>query len=211
MSNTTNSSNMNNHVSPLSNFKPKEICLYNMVNKFYHHCDRTYIDKMVKIVNTESEISLRILDWFVTKYSNRKKISIDVDDSTEDETIDVHISYKAQLKSYKKRYFDPFKRRSTFDYKFKGTVHSITTTLGQLNFFRWAIENKILDYVETNYETITIEMNASNKNDKKKKKAKSIKQMVIPQKGTRGNNIIGINVSKKVNDDEDVKITLSFD
>ena len=209
--------------SQFKKFKPKEICYYNMINKFYKHCDKKYITLMIDIINGESQISLRILDWFVTRYSNRKKILIDVDE----EVIDVHISYKAQLKSYKKKYFDPFKRRTKFDYTFKmkqlddnrntNTSESqqltkICTTLGQLNFFRWAIDNNIIDYVEKNYDGITKEMNISNKNDKKRKKEKSIEPIIIPQKKgmINKNNIIGINVIKQIIP-EDFKIILTFD
>lgn len=192
----------------LKKFKPKEICYYNMIHKFYKQTNVSHITKMIDIINGESNISLRILDWFVTRYSNRKKIVISVGD----EVIDVHISYKAQLKSYKKKYFDPFKRRAKFEYNFKSVQKKICTTLGQLNFFRWAIENSIIDYVEKNYDSITHEMNISNKNDKKRKKEKSIEQLVIPQtKGMTKNNIIGINVTKQIVPQEDFKIILTFD
>ena len=67
---------------------------------------------MIDIINGKSEISLRILDWFVTRYSNKYKITIDMGD--EEDIFNVHISYKAQLKSYKKKYFDPFRRKKKF-------------------------------------------------------------------------------------------------
>lgn len=192
----------------LKKFKPKEICYYNMINKFYKQTNVSHITKMIDIINGDSNISLRILDWFVTRYSNRKKVVISVGD----EVIDVHISYKAQLKSYKKKYFDPFKRRAKFEYNFKSVQKKICTTLGQLNFFRWAIENSIIEYVEKSYDSITHEMNISNKNDKKRKKEKSIEQLVIPQtKGMTKNNIIGINVTKQIVPQEDFKIILTFD
>jgi hypothetical protein len=38
----------------------------------------------------------------------------------------------------------------------------MVTTIGQLNFFKWAIENKILDYIDENYETIENDMNSRN-------------------------------------------------
>ena len=38
----------------------------------------------------------------------------------------------------------------------------MVTTIGQLNFFKWAIENKILDYIEENYDTIENDMNSRN-------------------------------------------------
>ena len=48
----------------------------------------------------------------------------------------------------------------------------IQTTIGQLNFFRWALENKILDYIEKNVESINNDMNKRNSTSKKKKLVK---------------------------------------
>jgi hypothetical protein len=40
------------------------------------------------------------------------------------------------------------------------------TTIGQLNFFKWAIENQIIDYIENNYNTIETDMNHRNSTSK---------------------------------------------
>jgi len=58
------------------------------------------------MINGNSKISLRLLDWFVTRHAKRHSISYFIND----DKFNVHISYKAQLKSYKKRYFDPFRK-----------------------------------------------------------------------------------------------------
>jgi len=148
---------------PITFFTKKELCYYKMINKFYKNCSDVNITKMINIIDSKSEISLRILDWFVTKYSKRGEI------------IDVHINYKAQLKSYRKRYFDPFRRKKKFNYKYKvnHNEHTIYTTIGQLNFFRWAIDNDILNFVEKNLSGIIKAMNTSNKEEKEKKKSLS--------------------------------------
>lgn len=202
-----------NTTSSLKNFNKREIYFYNMIDKFYRQCESASIVKMIDIINGDSPISLRILDWFVTRYSNKKKILITIDDIV----IDVHISYKAQLKSYKKKYFDPFKRsekfgRGKFEYCFKDVGKTIHTTIGQLNFFRWALENNIIAYVENNYEIVSKEMNISNKDDKKRKKEKTLGKTMnkIINPTNKPNNNIGINVSKKI-DNEQVKIILTFD
>jgi hypothetical protein len=149
-------------------FTKKEICYYIMIDKFFNECTDNQIKKMLDIINKESEISLRILDWFVTRYSKKR---IDLDIGSCDDIFDVHISYKAQLKSYKKTYFDPFRRRKKFFYNYdkKNQKKNVYTTLGQLNFFRWAISNNIIEYVEKNLSQLTKAMNSSNKEDKKKK------------------------------------------
>ena len=42
------------------------------------------------------------------------------------------------------------------------------TTIGQLNFFKWAIENGIIDYITENYDDIEQDMNSRNSISKKK-------------------------------------------
>jgi hypothetical protein len=69
-------------------------------------------------------------------------------------------SYKSQLKSYSKKFFDPFCRRNRIEYKYNG-VDTISTTLGQLNFFKWAINYKVIDYIRDNYKEIEDDMNES--------------------------------------------------
>jgi hypothetical protein len=155
---------------PMTFFTKKELCYYKMIDKFYRYCSDDSIVKMIDIIDSKSVISLRILDWFVTKYSKRG-----VDFIKNGETIDVHINYKAQLKSYRKRYFDPFRRKKKFNYKYniKNKDYMIYTTIGQLNFFRWAINNDILNFVEINLTAIVKAMNTSNKEEKEKKKSMS--------------------------------------
>jgi len=184
-------------VNPITFFSSKELCYYKTIHKFFKKCDNKEIVRMLDIINGESEISLRILDWFVTRYSKRV---FDFDDSnpTTIDSFDVHISYKSELKSYKKRYFDPFRRRRKFYYPFylnelqyniknndsptsqiSKDIVLLYTTLGQLNFFMWAISNNIINYVEKNLEQISKAMNTTNK-DEKKKKQKLLKKKVKP-------------------------------
>lgn len=42
------------------------------------------------------------------------------------------------------------------------------TTIGQLNFFKWAIENKIIEFIDENYEAIENDMNSRNSTSKRK-------------------------------------------
>jgi hypothetical protein len=42
------------------------------------------------------------------------------------------------------------------------------TTIGQLNFFKWAIENKIVDYIVQNYDAIENDMNNRNSTSKRR-------------------------------------------
>jgi hypothetical protein len=42
------------------------------------------------------------------------------------------------------------------------------TTIGQLNFFKWAIENRIIEFIENHYDDIEADMNARNSTSKRK-------------------------------------------
>jgi hypothetical protein len=95
------------------------------------------------MTSTNTDISIRLIDWFVTNYS--KKMNVVYKVSNKEEPIVVWQDYKSQLKGWSKKFFDPFCRRERILFKYKdgNQTNEIMTTLGQLNFFRWAIENKI--------------------------------------------------------------------
>lgn len=152
---------------PSTFFTKKELCYYKMIHKFFRQCSEKMLIHMHNIIDGESEISLRILDWFVTKYSKR---GIDFT-RTDGDVYDIHINYKAQLKSYKKRYFDPFRRKKKFNFKYmvNGEEKVLYTTIGQLNFFRWAINNGIITFVENCLIQIVKAMNTATKEEKRKK------------------------------------------
>jgi hypothetical protein len=161
---------------PLKFFNNKELRYYKMINKFFDTCSQQKICQMLDIINKKSDISLRVLDWFATTYS-KKKIDINLNPNNTNkiaDSVDVYISYKAHLKSYKKRYFDPFRRRKRFPYTYDKIDKNkfVSTTLGQLNFFQWAIENGIIEYIEKNIMALNKAMALSNKEEKKKKKDK---------------------------------------
>jgi hypothetical protein len=42
------------------------------------------------------------------------------------------------------------------------------TTIGQLNFFKWAIENRVIDFIEENYGDIEVDMNRRNSTSRRK-------------------------------------------
>ena len=170
----------NNYLYVLNDFDlltKKEKIYYKMIDLYFKECKFDHIINMVNIIDGKSKISLRILDWFVTRYSNKYKTCIY--NEYNNDIFNIYISYKAQLKSYKKRYFDPFRRRQKiyYNYDIKDPSKQLFTTIGQLNFFRWAISNKIIEYIEKNYNNIIKIMNISNKEDKINKENKYIKKL----------------------------------
>lgn len=137
-----------------------DLLLKNLI-KFYEVDNR--LDTMLKVINGESKISLRIVDWFVTNYAKEKYIVFNL---AEGKRIKVYDSYKLNLRAYSKKRFDPFCRWDRITIPYKNDTH-IQTTIGQLNFFKWAIENKILNYIENNYSTIEKDMNNRNSTSRK--------------------------------------------
>lgn len=133
--------------------------------KFYRQNGNLH--KMLKIIKSETKISLRIIDWFVTNYAKKNYTII----QNGGERFKVHLGYKQKLKAYNKKKFDPFCRweRITVPYDETGET-LIETTIGQLNFFKWALEHKIIDYIEENYDEIERDM--MNRNSMSKKNMK---------------------------------------
>ena len=130
--------------------------------KFYLTNNNIY--KVLPIITSNSHISIRVLDWFVTNYSKKFNLIYQLDNKNTngEKYFNVFLQYKCQLKSYKKKFFDPFcrKQRIYFHYDLNKCV---ITTIGQLNFFKWAISFGILSYVEKNLQSITNDMIISNK------------------------------------------------
>ena len=137
-------------------------------NLMTYYKDEIILNRMLKIITGESKISLRIVDWFSTNYA--KKYYTLIADAEGNKRFKVYVDYKLKLKAYSKKRFDPFCRwdRISIPYK-KNTC--IETTIGQLNFFKWALENKVIDYIEENYETIEKDMNNRNSTSKRKEQA----------------------------------------
>ena len=131
-----------------------------------------HLDNMLNIINGESTTSLRIVDWFATNYA--KKYYTVYRLKKNNQRFKVYVDYKLKLKAYSKKRFDPFCRweRITIPYPIEGNENKetyIQTTIGQLNFFKWAIENEVIDYIEEHYDEIEKDMNNRNSSSRKKK------------------------------------------
>jgi len=122
---------------------------------------------ILNIVNGTSNISLRLIDWFVTNFSKKHNITI----VSGKDHINVYIHYRSQLRAFSKHLFDPFRRQDKISFQYD-KQNTIITTIGQLNFFRWAIENNIIDYIEKHYSTVVNDMNMSQKGEEKVERVK---------------------------------------
>jgi len=134
----------------------KQELIVNSLQKFYATCEDK--EEVMKLLEGTSDISLRLIDWFVTNYSKQHNISYILGG----QEFLIYTNYKAQLKAYSKKLFDPFCRRERIMFQIEG-YPMFQTTVGKLNFFRWAIEKGVLNYIKLNIPRIEKAMNASAK------------------------------------------------
>jgi hypothetical protein len=161
---------------------PREVRLASLV-KFY--ADPANLAALTDVLKDRQGISLRVLDWLVTNYCKKRNIVYVCDGHP----FNMWANYKAQLRGFSKSLFDPFKRRNkkrfsgddkpTMDKRRRvhGTDDDLdaaeniewtdadgatfVTTVGQLNFFKWAIEHGVLKYCIKNAAEIENDMHMS--------------------------------------------------
>jgi|TARA_B110000240_G_C13401522_1_gene411187 hypothetical protein len=174
----------------------------NLIDNKENDITYKFINKYLKS-NKTKKISLRLIDWFVTNYCKKKKISLKIDNSNKVEYINIYDSYKSNLKAFSKQIFDPFRRKNQiiivfdknknnkYNISFKNIIYKknsnyIKTTIGQLNFFKWIIDNNIYDYIKENKIIIEKDMIYSQKENNKKKLDKNnlITKIIKKEDGT---------------------------
>jgi hypothetical protein len=117
----------------------KEKLLLTKLTSFYSQSANKKIleDVLIK----KSSVSLRNIEWFVTNHSKKKKTSYV---GPNGKPFVVHMSYKSSLDGYSKKLFDPFCRTERIEF------NTLTTTVAQLNFIKWCIENGIINFIKNN-------------------------------------------------------------
>ena len=108
-------------------------------------------------------VSLRMIDWFVTNYSKKHNVVLARENGAANAIrtvvhFNVYLNYRSQLKAYSKQQFDPFRRRDRIMFRYSSGSDAVETTVGQLNFFRWMLQNGLLEYVDRNAEAIDKDM-----------------------------------------------------
>lgn len=171
----------------------------------YYSTDLNKMKIMLPIIRGMSKISLRVIDHFITNYSKKNRITYNLIENNQVQIFNVNASYKSQLKAYNKKYFDPFCRGNRIPF-FYDKNSCIITTIGQLNFFKWAISKDVINWVSNNLELIEADMNKTNKRDSKKvKKYKTYYNKPV------NNFIQPINETKVVKEKKKVKIFVTFE
>uniref|UniRef100_A0A6C0KGS8 Uncharacterized protein n=1 Tax=viral metagenome TaxID=1070528 RepID=A0A6C0KGS8_9ZZZZ len=131
----------------MQEIQTQEQWVLHRLERFYANGE--HIARVKGILDGSSNLSLRLIDWFVTNYA--KKFNVSYMTKSQKHII-VYLSYKSHLKAYSKRMFDPFCRWKRIKFR------DIETTVGQLNFFEWAITDGILDYLDTHHEKVHADM-----------------------------------------------------
>ena len=169
-----------------------------LLNKLLEYYNKNNnLNFMLNIINGSSNISLRIVDWFVTNYCKKNYTVININNNR----IKIYDDYKLKLKAYSKKRFDPFCRWERITIPINSDTH-VQTTIGQLNFFKWALESGIIDYIQDNIKLIDSDMNSRN-NSRSKQNKKDIaktrkKREELSESASRG--------IKR----EDVEVIISF-
>ena len=113
----------------------------------------------VPLVTSKSVVSLRVLAWTVTNYSKRHNVTIEYQDMRGNSRLfNIHHEYRAWLRVWRRRLFDPFARRSRIFFRSEGKW--CATTVAQLNFIVFSHTLGIIDYVKMHVATIEKEMNS---------------------------------------------------
>ncbi len=182
-----------------NNYSTQNDLLLNNLLQFYQTDNN--MDKMLGIINGESRISLRIIDWFATNYAKKFYTVYQMEGTTN--RFKVYNDYKLKLKAYSKKRFDPFCRWDRITIPYKEDAH-IQTTIGQLNFFKWAIDNNVIDYIEQNYFSIEKDMNNRNSTSKIRINEKN------SNKTRKKREELSVSASKSIKK-EKVEIIVNFD
>lgn len=124
--------------------------------------DKNNWNCLLKFLNSNSKISLRIIDYFLTSYCYLNTI--------EHNGYNIFVEYKNMLKKYHKKFFDPCSRGIKIPFFYNQDV-CVITTICQINFFKWFIETKIYENFILNYDKIkkSMKINKNKSNNRNKK------------------------------------------
>lgn len=151
----------------------KQDAILRNVREFYS--DEDNLQCLTDILTKKSDLSLRLFDWLVTNYAKKHNVVYTQKDG---QVMNVYSEYRNWLKGYSKRNFDPFKRRERIEFV-DSHGDAITTTVGQLNFFKFVIQSQVLDYMNENLKSIETDMLANVGNSDQKRERKELNKAAI--------------------------------
>ena len=137
----------------MADISPHDLLLVSLTN-YYSKNNKIHVLK--EIIESNSKFSLRLIDYYVTNYCREHNIVYILKKKGHSEYFNVFMNYRSQLKAFNKVLFDPFRRRDKIIFHYDGG--ELITTIGQLNFFRWAIENDIIHHLEKDLPSVEADM-----------------------------------------------------
>lgn len=156
------------------------------LSRFYHTpCN---MHAVLPYMNNTSNVSLRMIDWFVTNYAKKFHIVIPRTDGATQivvEYFNVYANYRVQLKAYSKQQFDPFRRRDRILLEYDDGTKQIQTTVGQLNFFRWLLQHGVLEYIVKHASVIEADMVSSDRSKRTTRRNRAPSVSMCLEVGTR--------------------------
>jgi len=141
---------------------------------------------LLPLLTQTSPVSLRALDWAVVNWS--KQHNVVCSSLVPGETTNIHHAYRDALHFWKRRLFDPFRRRTRIQVTVDGKVHD--TTLGQANFALWTYQTGVLAYVLGHIDAIEENMNLVSQRQKRMRRddvrtgTKRKRRELTPSSGT---------------------------
>lgn len=148
-------------------FRKSDMVLFESLQKFFIH--RYNLDVLLSYKNKEkcekgekpNRKSLRLVNWFLTNYSKQYSTNYRLNQNGSVEKVYIYDEYDSALSANSKDKFDVFCRGKdkgkVFDLEYE-EGKKISTSIAQLNLFRWGIRRGIFDYVENNQDAIYDDM-----------------------------------------------------
>lgn len=188
-------------------FTTQNDLLMSRLKAYFSNDNYLNMKRILPYINGDSIISLRLIDWFVTNYSKKNYTVYNIV-KTDGDTIrfKVFTDYKLKLKAYGKKKFDPFCRWERIVIPYENDT-LIETTIGQLNFFKWALDNNILRYIEDNKREIEEDMN--NRNQSLNTTKKNTQQYQTTNKTRKKRQELSLSATKSIKKEE-VEIIVKF-
>jgi hypothetical protein len=198
----------------------RELLVMSLVKYYNTIEDKAVLKKLVDTMQGNGEFSLRLIDVFVTNYAKKHNTAYMLDG----QEFLVYLNYKSQTKAYSKKLFDPFCRHDRIIFQCEG-VEDFLTTVGQMNFFRWAHEKGILDYIAAHVDEIRKEEKDTRKQNGSQSSTSSDASTLTTASGAAsdsGGSAISVHTVRRRRSEKtpaglkllhkhDVEVTISFD
>ena len=124
---------------------------------------------LVPVAMQTFDVSLRVLDYTCTNYAKKTRVLAQTAGGGAPRQL--FSLYKDWLRHYRRKTFDPFRRRERIFFQDPQSKEVLDTTVAQLNFLRWALAYGILDYVRQHARAIEVDMMTTLADSKRRREA----------------------------------------